>query len=122
MVDLSILLADDDPNIRQLVSINLRKRNFDVREVSDGQQAIDALGEALPDVIVLDMDMPNKTGYEVCVWARAHGIETPILIMTAYSPIDMKILTLQAGANDYLVKPFRIEDFLNRLRALAEAH
>ena len=119
MTDLQILLADDDPNIRQLVSINLRKRHFDVQEVSDGQQAIEALTISSPDIIVLDLDMPNKTGYEVCIWAREHGIQTPILIMTAYSPVDMRILTIQAGANDYVIKPFRIDDFLSRLRTLA---
>ena len=114
----TVLVADDDPRIRQVISINLKKRNWDVHEVENGGQVVDYLKRSIPDLIVLDLGMPVMNGYDVCAWVRQRGMAVPILILTAYGGLDLKIRALDAGANDYVTKPFKTDEFIARLNAL----
>lgn len=118
MDKLSVLVADDDPKIRKLVSINLVQRNHAVHEVEDGQAVLEYLDHAMPDLIILDLIMPVMNGNEVCRWIRRQGIDIPIMILSAHDEEDLKVRALDAGADDYVTKPFKIEEFLARLRAL----
>jgi len=117
---LTVLVADDDPRIRQVISLNLKKRNWMVYEAENGRQVIEHLKHDIPDLVVLDLGMPVMNGYEVCAWIRQHGMDVPIMVLTAYSGVDLKIRALDAGANDYEVKPFKTDEFLARLSALVK--
>jgi two-component system KDP operon response regulator KdpE len=111
-------VVDDDPKIRRLVSANLTKRNYLVHEAADGEQALAYLRHTIPDLIILDLVMPGLTGNDVCVWIRRQGLDVPIMVLSAYDDEDLKVRALDAGADDYVTKPFRTEEFLARLRAL----
>ena len=114
----TILIADDDPHTRQLLSVNFKRRNFAVYEVEDGRQAVEFLAYRTPDLIILDLSMPVMNGAEVCGWIRQRGIEAPILVLTSHSAPALQTSILNAGANDYVTKPFVIEEFLARVRTL----
>jgi len=114
----SVLIADDDPTIRQVLSINLKKRNFIVYQAENGRQVVDFLAHTIPDLVVLDLSMPVMNGTEVCDWIQQHGIDVPILVLTALSDSELKVHMLNAGADDYMTKPFVLEEFLARVRAL----
>jgi DNA-binding response OmpR family regulator len=118
MDKLRVLVADDDPRIRQVISINLKKRNWAVYEVENGGQVVEYLKREIPDLIVLDLGMPVMNGYDVCAWIRQRGMKVPILVLTAYAGMDLKIRALDAGADDYVTKPFKTDEFLARLNAL----
>jgi DNA-binding response OmpR family regulator len=118
MNNLSVLVADDDPRIRRLVSVNLEKRNYHTYEVADGAQAIAYLEKETPDLVVLDLVMPGMSGIEVCGWMRRQGMDIPIMVLSAYNEEELKVRALDAGADDYVTKPFQTEEFLARLRAL----
>jgi two-component system KDP operon response regulator KdpE len=118
MDKLSVLVADDDPKIRKLVSINLTQRKYAVHEVEDGQAVLEYLDHEIPDLIILDLIMPVMNGSDVCRWVRRRGIDIPILILSAHNEEELKVRALDAGADDYVTKPFKIEEFLARLRAL----
>ena len=118
MEKLSVLVADDDPKIRKLVSANLTQRNHLVHEVEDGQAVLEYLDHETPDLIILDLMMPIMNGNDVCLWIRRRGIDVPILVLSAYDEEDIKVHALDAGADDYVTKPFKVEEFLARMRAL----
>ncbi|MHB8626567.1 MAG: response regulator transcription factor [Aggregatilineales bacterium] len=118
MDKLSVLVADDDPKIRQLLNISLSQQNYVVYDVENGRQAIEFLEREIPNLVVLDLGMPVINGVEVCGWIRERGINIPIMVLTAYSGIDLNISVLDAGADEYMTKPFILEEFLARLRAL----
>ncbi len=119
MDKLSVLVADDDPKIRKLVSVNLTQRNHLVHEVEDGQAVLEYLDHETPDIIILDLIMPIMNGNDVCLWIRRRGIDVPIMILSARDDEDIKVRALDAGADDYMTKPFKVEEFLARMRALA---
>ncbi|MHB8628994.1 MAG: response regulator transcription factor [Aggregatilineales bacterium] len=119
MNKLSVLVADDDPKIRKLVSVNLTQRNHLVHEVEDGQAVLEYLDHETPDIIILDLIMPIMNGNDVCLWIRRRGIDVPIMILSARDDEDIKVRALDAGADDYMTKPFKVEEFLARMRALA---
>jgi two-component system response regulator MprA len=114
----SVLVADDDPKIRKLVSINLSQRNHSVHEVEDGQAVLEYLDHETPDLLILDLIMPIMNGNDVCRWIRRRGMDIPIMILSAHDEEELKVNALDAGADDYVTKPFKIEEFLARLRAL----
>jgi two-component system, OmpR family, KDP operon response regulator KdpE len=115
---ISVLVADDDPKIRMLVRVNLTKRDYEVHEVADGAQTIAFLENEVPNLVLLDLVMPKQDGNEVCLWARRQGLDVPIMVMSAYDEEALKVQALDSGADDYVTKPFRMDEFLARVRAL----
>jgi len=114
----AVLVADDDANIRRLVNANLAKRDYLVHEVEDGEQAIAYLEREIPELLILDLVMPGISGNDVCIWVRRRGLDIPIMVLSAYDDEDLKVRALDSGADDYVTKPFKTEEFLARLRAL----
>ena len=114
----TVLVVDDDPALRTAVSRALDLDGYRVTAVGDGARALEAIGEKHPDVVVLDLMMPVVGGLEVCRRLRASGDRTPILVLTARDEVSDRVAGLDAGADDYLVKPFALEELRARLRAL----
>ena len=116
---ISILIADDDINISQLISMECEEEGYSVDVVSDGQQAILKLrNNNFYSLAILDWDMPMMSGYDVCKMLREKGAKIPILMVTAKDEIDDRVKALDAGADDYLCKPFNIRELLARVRSL----
>jgi two-component system response regulator MprA len=113
-----VLVVDDEPGVRAALERALALERHDVQLAEDGQQALDALAESTVDAIVLDVMMPRVDGLEVCRRLRAAGDRTPVLMLTARDAIDDRVDGLDAGADDYLVKPFALRELNARLRAL----
>jgi two-component system response regulator MprA len=113
-----ILVVDDEPAVRDAVDRALRLDGHDVELAQDGRAALDAVAAAPPDALVLDLLMPHVDGLEVCRRMRAAGDRTPVLVLTARDAIADRVRGLDAGADDYLVKPFALEELLARVRAL----
>jgi two-component system response regulator MprA len=113
-----VLVAEDDPSVRESVSLALSVEGYDVETASDGSRALDAFAAHEPDVVVLDVMMPELDGLTVCRRLRSRGVSTPILMLTARVEISDRVSGLDAGADDYLVKPFSLDELLARLRAL----
>jgi two-component system, OmpR family, KDP operon response regulator KdpE len=112
-----VLVVDDDPTIRRLVSANLEKRNYAVREAVDGSTAIEEIKREVPDLVILDLKMPGLTGNEVCQWIR-ESWDIPIIVLSAHDDEELKVDALDSGADDYVTKPFKFEEFLARMRAV----
>jgi two-component system, OmpR family, response regulator MprA len=113
-----ILVVDDEPAVRAALERALRLEHYEVDLASDGREALDRLAAAPPDAIVLDVAMPGVDGLEVCRRLRAAGDRTPVLMLTARDAVDDRVAGLDAGADDYLVKPFALRELQARLRAL----
>ena len=117
-VSYRVLLADDDRAIRESLERALELEGYAVTSVIDGVQALSVARRDAPDVVVLDVMMPGVDGLGVCRVLRADGIRTPILMLTARVELTARVAGLDAGADDYLAKPFELEELLARLRAL----
>jgi two-component system response regulator MprA len=117
-VSAKILVVDDEPAVRQAVERALRAEGYAVRTAPDGRQALDAHESFAPDAVVLDILMPGLDGLEVCRLLRGAGDRTPVLMLTARDGVADRVEGLDAGADDYLIKPFALEELLARLRAL----
>jgi two-component system response regulator MprA len=115
---MQILVVDDEPAVRDSLDRALRLEGYGVGLAADGAEALDALGEESPDAVVLDLMMPKLDGFEVCRRMRAAGDRTPVLVLTARDAVSDRVKGLDAGADDYLVKPFSLDELLARLRAL----
>jgi two-component system, OmpR family, response regulator MprA len=115
---MSVLVVDDEPAVRQALQRALTFEGYDVRVAADGHAALDLLLTDTADAILLDVAMPGIDGLEVCRRLRAAGDRTPILMLTARHATADRVAGLDAGADDYLVKPFALEELLARLRAL----
>jgi two-component system response regulator MprA len=113
-----ILVVDDEPAVREAVERALRLDGHDVLLAADGGEALVTLGERPPDAIVLDVLMPRVDGLELCRRMRSRGDRTPVLMLTARDAISDRVAGLDAGADDYLVKPFALDELLARVRAL----
>jgi two-component system response regulator MprA len=113
-----VLIAEDDPAVRKAVQRVLELENYEVTAVNDGQAALEALSKSRFDLAVLDVMMPFADGLTVCREARHRGVLTPILLLTARVEVGDRVAGLDAGADDYLVKPFVIDELLARCRAL----
>ena len=113
-----ILVVDDEPSVRDALDRALRMDGYRVQLAADGREALDALAHTPPDAIVLDVLMPEPDGLEVCRRLRAAGDRTPVLMLTARDAVPDRVKGLDAGADDYLVKPFALEELGARLRAL----
>ncbi|MBO1415647.1 response regulator transcription factor [Streptomyces sp. FH025] len=114
----TVLIAEDDRAIRDSLTRALTLEGYRVRIAADGTQTLAVLAEQRPDVLVLDVMMPEPDGLEVCRRLRAAGDRTPVLMLTARVEVPDRIAGLDAGADDYLVKPFDVAELFARLRAL----
>jgi DNA-binding response OmpR family regulator len=114
----SVLVVDDDVAIRDALDRALRLEGFDVRCAPDGESALAEVGESSPDVVVLDVAMPGLDGVAVTRELRGDGNDVPICILSARDEIDDRVVGLEAGADDYLVKPFAVAELVARLHAL----
>jgi two-component system response regulator MprA len=117
-----ILVVDDDPPLRRMLERTLAAEGFDVASAADGGAALVAAERSAPDVIVLDVAMPDLDGLAVCRRLRSKGLPTPILMLTARDAVPDRVAGLEAGADDYLVKPFAVQELIARIRALTRRH
>lgn len=115
--DMTILVVDDEPRIRDLVRMNLEMERYRVLEASDGREALEQLREHLPDLIVLDVMMPDMDGFETLKAIREVST-VPVIMLTVRQSEQDKIRGLDLGADDYLAKPFSPRELLSRIRAL----
>lgn len=113
-----VLVVDDDAAIRRSLERGLRLSGFVVELADCGRAALAAIGQSPPDVLVLDVSMPDLSGTEVCRTLRAAGDGTPVLMLSALDQLEDRLAGLQAGADDYLVKPFALQELVLRLHAL----
>jgi two-component system response regulator MprA len=113
-----ILVVDDDLAVCRSIDRALRLEGYEVDTVASGGEALEAVASNSPDALVLDLQLPDLDGLAVCRRIREAGDDTPILMLTARHGIDDRVQGLDAGADDYLVKPFALEELLARLRAL----
>jgi two-component system response regulator MprA len=115
---MNVLVVDDDYAIRESLDRSLRANGYDVELANDGTEALRAIDAEPFDAVVLDVLMPGRNGIDVCRMLRAAGNRVPILILTARDTVPERVAGLEAGADDYLVKPFALEELIARLRAL----
>jgi DNA-binding response OmpR family regulator len=113
-----VLVVDDDAAIREALERALRVEGFAIESAGGGRAALAAVARRPPAAIVLDVTMPDLNGRAVCARLRADGLRTPILILSARDEVADRVAGLQAGADDYLVKPFAVEELVARLQAL----
>lgn len=113
-----VAIIDDDNTVRKSVALNLEQEGFKVLEAEDGVKGISLVQERNPDVIILDIKMPRKDGFQVCKELRNKGISTPLILLTARSEEVDKVLGLELGADDYLAKPFGMLELVARVKAL----
>jgi two-component system response regulator MprA len=117
-VSVRILVADDDTAVRESLRRSLAFNGYDVSLAVDGAATLAAIDETPPDLVLLDVNMPRVDGLEVCRRLRAAGSDVPVLMLTARVEVGDRVLGLDAGADDYLPKPFALEELLARVRAL----
>jgi two-component system response regulator MprA len=113
-----VLVVDDDAAVRDSLARTLRFEGHEVVTAGDGQEALDAVRANEPNAVILDVSMPRMDGLEACRTMRAEGILVPILMVTARDAVGDRVAGLDAGADDYLVKPFALQELQARLRAL----
>ena len=113
-----ILIIEDEPNIRELVSYNLKAGGFLPLEAEDGISGMEMAETMNPDLILLDIMLPGKDGYEICKELRSAGHKTPIIMMTAKTDEVDKVLGLEFGADDYISKPFGVRELMARIKAV----
>jgi two-component system, OmpR family, alkaline phosphatase synthesis response regulator PhoP len=113
-----ILLVDDDDSLAELLSGRLRREGYDVRACSDVAQAEDVLKSDTFDVILLDVMLPDRSGFDLCADLRDRNIQIPVLMLTARSGLSERVAGLRIGADDYLAKPFEMPELLARIEAL----
>ncbi|HEY5096416.1 MAG TPA: response regulator transcription factor [Acidimicrobiales bacterium] len=113
-----VLVVDDDPAVSGALNRALRLEGYEVFLAPDGPQALEEMAIRPPDALILDIGLPSVDGLDVCRRIRAAGDDTPVLMLTARDAINDRVQGLDAGADDYLVKPFALAELLARLRAL----
>lgn len=113
-----LLLVDDEDNLRSMLEAALRHLGFDVCPVTNGRDALAAATQVKPDLIVLDLMLPDLDGFEVCRRLRSDGVRTPVVFLTARDGTEDKVRGLTLGGDDYLVKPFSIEELVARINAV----
>lgn len=114
-----VLVVEDDAEVRDFLLRVIREAGWAPDGVSDGQSALDALARGPYDLVVLDVGLPDMDGFSVCQSVRARGDRTPVLVLTARNAVNDRVRGLDAGADDYLAKPFAVSELMARLRALA---
>lgn len=113
-----ILIIEDEPNIRELVLYNLRTNGYDGIAAEDGIMGITMVHREKPDLILLDIMLPGKNGYDICKELREEGNNTPIIMITAKTEETDKVMGLEFGADDYISKPFGIRELMARIKAV----
>ena len=113
-----ILVVDDEPSIVDAVGMSLRYEGFEVDEAGTGRAALDAVEQRPPDLIVLDIMLPDFDGLEVTRRLRARGVHTPVLFLTAKDAVEDKVAGLTVGGDDYVTKPFALAEIVARARAI----
>lgn len=113
-----ILIIEDEPNIRELVLYNLSQYDYEGVAAEDGLQGLAMVHSEKPDLILLDIMLPGKNGYDICKELRAEGSKTPIIMLTAKNEEIDKVLGLEFGADDYMSKPFGIRELMARIKAV----
>jgi two-component system, OmpR family, KDP operon response regulator KdpE len=113
-----VLVVDDDPAMRRTLSINLRARDYEVETAGDGRSALQVVDERMPDVVLLDLGLPDLDGIAVLTQLRSFT-QVPVIVVSARSESDDKVEALDLGADDFVTKPFSIEELLARVRAAA---
>jgi two-component system, OmpR family, response regulator MprA len=113
-----VLVVDDDPSVRESLERSLRFEGYDVFSARDGLEALETVAASRPDLVVLDVMMPRMDGLEACRQLRARGEDLPVLMLTARDGLADRVNGLDVGADDYLVKPFALEELFARMRAL----
>ncbi|MHB8243531.1 MAG: response regulator transcription factor [Solirubrobacteraceae bacterium] len=113
-----ILVVDDDRAVREALRRALALADYEVQLTEDGEQALERIAQAVPDAVVLDVGLPGMDGLEVCARVRRMGSRVPILMLTARDQVADRIDGLDAGADDYMIKPFDVGELKARLRAL----
>jgi two-component system, OmpR family, response regulator MprA len=113
-----ILVVDDEPAVQHALSRALTLERYEVAQAADGREALDRLSNTSYEVVILDVSMPYVDGLEVCRRLRETGDRTPVLMLTAREQIEDRVAGLDAGADDYLVKPFALRELMARVRAL----
>jgi two-component system, OmpR family, response regulator MprA len=113
-----VLVVDDDSDVRDSLALSLEFEGYAVATAPDGEEALRTVATETPDLLIMDVMMPGIDGLETCRRLRASGNRAPILMLTARDALGERVTGLDAGADDYLVKPFALEELLARLRAL----
>jgi len=113
-----ILLVEDEAHLRDTIELNLDMEGYDVEVVPDGRKALEAVVEKRFDLMILDIMIPEVNGFQVCETIRLRGNQLPILILSAKGDAKDKVMGLKLGADDYLSKPFNLEEFLLRIKVL----
>ncbi|HCE84530.1 MAG: response regulator transcription factor [Bacteroidota bacterium] len=119
-MDIRILLAEDEKNLRDTITLNLELEGYEVVSVADGKMALKMFDEQRFNVVILDIMMPEFNGIEVCRKIRLTNSDTPILFLTAKGTTEDKLNGFKAGGDDYITKPFNLDEFLARIRVLVK--
>ncbi|APT91937.1 alkaline phosphatase [Corynebacterium phocae] len=114
----TILVVDDEPNIVELLTVSLKFQGFEVRTANSGSEALRIAREIDPDAYILDVMMPGMDGFELLSKLRTEGLDGPVLYLTAKDAVDQRIHGLTIGADDYVTKPFSLEEVITRLRVI----
>jgi two-component system OmpR family response regulator len=118
MENVKVLIVDDEPNIRDLLSTSLRFAGFSVHAVANGADAVQAAEKGEPDIILLDVMLPDMNGFSVTKKIRSMGINAPVLFLTARDETEDKITGLTVGGDDYMTKPFSLDEIVARIHAI----
>ncbi|MEN9955857.1 MAG: hypothetical protein RLY34_664 [Actinomycetota bacterium] len=118
MENVKVLIVDDEPNIRDLLSTSLRFAGFSVHAVANGADAVNAAEKGEPDIILLDVMLPDMNGFSVTKKLRSMGINAPVLFLTARDETEDKITGLTVGGDDYMTKPFSLDEIVARINAI----
>src|SRR3978361_1166494 len=113
-----IAIAEDDADLRRMLVRGLEEEGFEVHSAADGGQLLERVEESTPDVLVIDIGLPDSDGRDVCQALRARGVDAPVLFLTARGALTDRLSGFHAGGDDYLVKPFAFKELVVRLRAL----
>ncbi len=114
----TVLVVDDEPNIVELLTVSLKFQGFNVRSANSGTEALRIAREINPEAYILDVMMPGRDGFELLGKLRAEGLDGPVLYLTAKDSVDQRIHGLTIGADDYVTKPFSLEEVITRLRVI----
>jgi two-component system, OmpR family, response regulator MprA len=115
---LSVLIVEDDAVIGSALVARLQQEGFEPRLVDSGQKAVDAIGEQRPDLVLLDVMLPDAEGFDVCRRLRENSAHLPVIMLTARDAVEDRVRGLDCGADDYLTKPFSFDELIARVRAL----
>ena len=113
-----LLLVDDEDNLRSMLEAALSHLGFEVHPAASGREALEAMAKVRPDMVLLDVMLPDLDGFEVCRRLRSEGSRTPVLFLTARDATEDKVRGLTLGGDDYLVKPFSLEELVARVQAV----